>query len=975
MSVSPPPSSPAPSTASRAGSVFDEVFDVVIVGAGYLGLGAEEAARALRLRVLVIEPSGQPLWESTRALETKLAGGAADGPWSDWLAPLRERGGADETHLDPCFAEIQVQRMWSDDAASIARLFYAMPVRVTHADGVVTALKLATKSGCRTVRARRWIDATENGLLAKLLLPGQTLSSRAPSELRHRLVLQSMCWYPEEIAALSAFAPEDSGHLETARRSTERRLVWSANAARPWHAEMTTRLRRLRGLLPLPSNVIVSQCSAEPFPVYSANTVSAPIVPTPANLLLLSPAFGNAAVDSLAARFEHGHAQALEFVSRTKDLSPPDVALTSELAAVETKPVREIVGEVLVAGAGTAGALAAISSARAGARTCAVDFASFPGGVGTGGGITGYFHGLEGGLQTESDRLTRELNLLLEGRELASRRWHHEGKKLALLALFESHGVAFHGGSLLCEIEKDDRGRVCSALIATPEGPVRFRAEAFVDCTGDGDLCAFAGASYAFGREGDGRPLAYSQSAFVLKTESDGPVVFSCNFDSGWTDPTDVEDLTRARVEGVLQHERPRWDERTCPLAIAPLPGVRQSRQIDTDLTLSFRDVVDHARFADCIGEACSVADTHSVDFEFEDDEALFFFWVCRLFRHPLRVQLPYRMLLPRGLKNVWVACRAAGVSVNAAYAVRMQRDMQRLGEVAGRAAALAARAGLGSRQVPVAALVDSRATTPSPSDEPSSASLPELLDALAGGRPGPHLWRLYRRAPRPCAELSALLRSGAASPFASFYAAAILAMWDDPAAEPRLLEAVVAREDGPPPTPESSGAHGQEIDAPFWLIAVTLLRRCGTRRSVPVLRELAADANHLLNIRTAVGLTIERLAARGVLAPDEAADLAELLIRHPLPDPVLPPSRSIWRTLRRESQIVLRNDVGAPTQQDHAWQLHLVVARIRVAAGRPLHAAAEKALRDPRAHVARAFVGLAPRGRTRRPDTRELVA
>lgn len=78
--------------------------------------------------------------------------------------------------------------------------------------------------------------------------------------------------------------------------------------------------------------------------------------------------------------------------------------------------------DVLVAGAGTSGALAAITAGREGTRTCALEFMGFPGGIGTGAGITCYFHGAKGGLQSEIDRRTLELNLLLEGRELPDRR-------------------------------------------------------------------------------------------------------------------------------------------------------------------------------------------------------------------------------------------------------------------------------------------------------------------------------------------------------------------------------------------------------------------------------------------------------------------------------------------------------------------------------------------------------------------------
>ena len=198
------------------------------------------------------------------------------------------------------------------------------------------------------------------------------------------------------------------------------------------------------------------------------------------------------------------------------------------------------------------------------------------------------------------------------------------------------------------------------------------------------------------------------------------------------------------------------------------------------------------------------------------------------------------------------------------------------------------------------------------------------------------------------------------AKPEASFYAATVLAMWNDKAAEPRLLQAVRSREQGPPPSSKNTGAYDQEIDIPFWLLAVMLLRRCGTARSTEILRLLVGDPANILNVRTALALTVERLATRDQISAATAVELMAPLIEHPLPDRMLAPSRSTWRTLRGEAQITLRNDTGAPTRQDHSWQLHLIVARIRAQARLPLHATAQGYLSDPRALVRHAFAQIA---------------
>ena len=58
--------------------------------------------------------------------------------------------------------------------------------------------------------------------------------------------------------------------------------------------------------------------------------------------------------------------------------------------------------DVLVVGAGTAGAIAAIRAARGGMRVCAVDRLSFPCGM-LAGAVFGYYYGAKGGLHEEID--------------------------------------------------------------------------------------------------------------------------------------------------------------------------------------------------------------------------------------------------------------------------------------------------------------------------------------------------------------------------------------------------------------------------------------------------------------------------------------------------------------------------------------------------------------------------------------------
>jgi len=928
-------------------SIFDTVFDVVVLGGGYVGFAAAREFAAAGKTTLLLEPSGQLLWESTQALQNRHAGGEDCEAWRSWISRLDVQGKVRGPFFDIAATEVEAAKEFLSGPPSLRALFYAMPVAVSAALGSIAFITVATKAGFRRIRARRWVDASEEGLLSALYAPANR-SCRRESILTHRLCLQSLAW-PEFEVNLGEFCVEKNLKLGGSARTTERCLSWQENG-RSWHGVVISLLERLREMVCAGPEVIVSQCSSRAFRSYFEPPSSE--VELPANLLNLSPALSALPFDTPASRFAWGCDSARACIDEWADAgsAPP---LTE---ASEPEPVQCLRAGVAVVGTGTSGALAALAAGKQGADVIALEFATFPGGVGTGAAISGYFHGVEGGLQVETDRLTFEMDGLLQGESTSTRRWHYESKKLAILAAFEQTGVRFLGGVLIAGVEKDADGCLTAILAASEDGLIRIEARTFVDCTGDGDLCTLAGNDFQIGRSGDGRTLAYSQPALVLKATGDRLVVSTENFDAGWVDSTNPEDLSRARLEGVAHYHGVLTANKSL-FGIAPLPGIRQSRQVETDYKLTFSDLVEHSRFADSVGEAGSIADTHSIDYEFEDDQAIFFYWVCRLFRYPLRTDLPYRMLLPKSLRNVWIACRAAGMENNASYAVRMQRDMQRLGEAAGVAAAIAAQNGGLSRGVKMDALqyiLRSGDRLAGGLANPPHLSPLEAEGLLENGKPGIHLWQISQDPERYTPAVLGALDSPSA--VVSFYAATILAMWNDAQAEPRLIRAIVARESGPPPSLDNTGAHGQEIDIPFWLLAVILLRRCGTAACLACLREMADDPASILNVRTALALTLERLSLDGRISAECAAGVAEPLVRHPLADRLLAPSRSTWRTLRNEEQVVLRNSSGIDVREDHLWQLHLIVCRIRARIGMPIDDLAGAYRRDSRAIVRHAF-------------------
>jgi len=331
-------------------------------------------------------------------------------------------------------------------------------------------------------------------------------------------------------------------------------------------------------------------------------------------------------------------------------------------------------------------------------------------------------------------------------------------------------------------------------------------------------------------------------------------------------------------------------------------------------------------------------------------------------------------MILPKGLENLLIACRSAGVTVEAHPMLRQQRDIQRLGEVAGYAAALAIKHHCSARDIPYAELrrllevsgalsVDRSPMesftwekVPASYFEQSTMTLDEALAEMLSGS-GMGLYQLYLNpeAVRPrVAELLASPRD----PAVTFRAAALLAMWGDSAAERRLLEAVEAREYG---FDDASADRRPEADprvVPHHMVALTLLRRCCTVEALAVFERLSADPLLPHNARTAVAMSLEALARRHASMPAKYSGRIQRvlgnLLATPAPQTIRNPKR--WP----DPPATLAPTDRVPVLEDFSWQIHLSVAKAEVAAGLPVHRAAAAFLQDPRALVRKAFASIA---------------
>lgn len=175
--------------------------------------------------------------------------------------------------------------------------------------------------------------------------------------------------------------------------------------------------------------------------------------------------------------------------------------------------------DVLVAGGGIAGVAAALASARNGARTLLVEKECALGGLATLGMIVrylplcdGYGHQVIGGIGEELMRESQRYGVLKmhgdwygipavwDGEATAEARTKKRFEAdydagpmiLVLEKLLQEAGVEIWYDTRLCSVHADDAG-VSHLVVENKSGRMALQAKAFVDATGDADLCFLAG--------------------------------------------------------------------------------------------------------------------------------------------------------------------------------------------------------------------------------------------------------------------------------------------------------------------------------------------------------------------------------------------------------------------------------------------------------------------------------------------------
>ena len=390
--------------------------------------------------------------------------------------------------------------------------------------------------------------------------------------------------------------------------------------------------------------------------------------------------------------------------------------------------------DVVVVGGGPGGFAAAVAAARSGAKTLLLEREGCLGGAATTMMVCPFMpHVTSPGPGGEPRRVVNA-GLFAEVTERLRARgqtwddvciaFDDEYLKIVLDEMAAEAGVqvVFHAALFDAEVEGD---RVRAILLAHNGGPIRAEGKVFVDGTGDALLAAQAGAEVRFGdAQGTVMPmttkfvvagvdLAQAPPERELKERckrgpGDTPALVNTNLSTFRTKPhgrvhfnairvpgntIDPFSLGRAEAEGRRRVENfvawlranvPGYENAYLDKTGSHI-GVRESRRIVGDYTLTYADWKACATFDDTVACCSYGIDIHGqkqnqTNLQFLPPGAWY--------------QIPYRCLVPKGLKNLLVASRSISADCEAHSSLRIMPTVMNVGEAAGYAAALALPAG-----------------------------------------------------------------------------------------------------------------------------------------------------------------------------------------------------------------------------------------------------------------------------------------
>lgn len=432
------------------------------------------------------------------------------------------------------------------------------------------------------------------------------------------------------------------------------------------------------------------------------------------------------------------------------------------IVSYEVQTVREV--DVLVVGGGCAGVAAATSAARHGAKVLLAEKNTCLGGIATA-GLVGPFmtcfspkgnrQVIKGLFEEFVQRMVAlggaiHPSVIEGGTSFSGYRvsghahcgpFDSEAFKIVAETMCVESGVELlYNAMFLSTVRSGGDSVIEQVIFATKAGLIGIEAKVVIDCTGDADVAYESGVPFKYGDDdgktqptsiffsvkgvdkaklekvreetNDFRSIFYQEiiskeleegryhvprEKVALYENPDGTfrVNMSRVYVNNECDPFEMTDATikgRKQIYEIIEMMR-----RCIPgcekielVESAHSLGVRESRRIQGDFVLSGDDIKEKTKFDDVIFLSGNSVDMHSgslVNYQPAEGEPF---------------QVPYRILLPKKIKNMMVAGRCCSLDRVALAAIRVMPPVFAMGQAAGTAASICAKKGIAPNKIDI---------------------------------------------------------------------------------------------------------------------------------------------------------------------------------------------------------------------------------------------------------------------------------
>ena len=364
------------------------------------------------------------------------------------------------------------------------------------------------------------------------------------------------------------------------------------------------------------------------------------------------------------------------------------IAEIPSVAAKTPSPIDDGEYDIIVAGLGSAGAIAATVAKSKGLRVLGIDTLSVQGGSGTAGSVLGYYYGFKGGVYRKIDEEAAKIDSFVPSSGV-------NASKKAVALDRANNGIDRRYGTITKAISE---GKRITGISFTENGlPHKATAKYVIDCTAESVVCVSSGLETQGGREFDGRFQPYSN--VVLR--SDSKTVGYGYIDNGRVDQYDPDEFSAAVIgsSSCYIHLLNDYSERRY-FGIVPLIGLREGLRPVGEENVSFPDIIEGKHTTLPVAFGFSNLDNHGKDPVFEDMPYRDFIDICGLWGYGMSIPLPMGALIPKDSEGILVAGRGVAVDHDIAMGLRMKDDCQKTGEAAARLAALSIASGVRAREI-----------------------------------------------------------------------------------------------------------------------------------------------------------------------------------------------------------------------------------------------------------------------------------